>query len=81
MDPPAITRLEELRVPMLVVVGELDMPDIHDIADMLVAANPNARKVVIEGVAHMVNLERPEEFNRVVLDYLAGLSPSSQVTR
>jgi pimeloyl-ACP methyl ester carboxylesterase len=46
------------------------MPDIPEIADLLIAANPNAEKSEIEGVAHMVNLERPEEFNRVVLEYL-----------
>ena len=32
-----------------------------------------ARKEVIKGVAHMVSMERPEEFNRVVLDFLSGL--------
>ena len=50
-------------MPTLVVVGELDMPDIHEIAELLVAANPNAEKTVIEGVAHMVNMGKPEEFN------------------
>ena len=32
---------------MLVVVGELDMPGIHEIADLLIAANPNAELVTI----------------------------------
>jgi pimeloyl-ACP methyl ester carboxylesterase len=73
MSPPAIERLEELQVPMLVVVGELDMPDIHEIAGLLTSADPNAAQVVIEGVAHMVNMERPEEFNRVVSEYLEGV--------
>jgi pimeloyl-ACP methyl ester carboxylesterase len=73
MDPPAIDRLAELTIPMLVVVGELDMPDIHEIADLLVAANPNARRIQIEGVAHMVNMENPEDFNRVVSAYLEKL--------
>jgi pimeloyl-ACP methyl ester carboxylesterase len=45
------------------------MPDIHEIADLVLAANPNAERVEIDGVAHMVNLERPEEFNRVVLGF------------
>jgi pimeloyl-ACP methyl ester carboxylesterase len=76
LDPPAITRLSELRVPMLIVVGALDMPDIHEIADLLIAANPDARRVIIEGAAHMVNLEQPDEFNRVVLGYLDAISGS-----
>jgi len=75
MDPPAVDRLTELKMPMLVVVGELDMPDIHEIADLLLTADPNAEKVVIEGAAHMVNMEKPEEFNRVVLEFLEELQP------
>jgi pimeloyl-ACP methyl ester carboxylesterase len=67
---PAIDRLSELEVPMLVVVGELDVPGILEIADMLVAANQNAELVVVPGVAHLVNMEKPEEFNRILLDYL-----------
>lgn len=70
-EPPAIDRLEELEVPMLVVVGELDMPGIHEIADMVVAANPKAELVVIPDVAHMVNMEKPAEFNELLLEYLS----------
>jgi pimeloyl-ACP methyl ester carboxylesterase len=58
---------------MLLVVGELDMPGIHEIADMVVAANPNAELVKIADVAHMVNLEAPEAFNELLLGYLSRL--------
>jgi len=70
IDPPAIERLDELELPMLVVVGELDMPGIREIADMVVAANPNAELVVVPEVAHMVNMEKPEEFNELLVGYL-----------
>jgi 3-oxoadipate enol-lactonase len=70
LQPPAIDRLAELEVPMLVVVGELDMPGIHEIADHLVQADPNAELVEIPGVAHMVPLEAPEAFDRVMLEFL-----------
>jgi 3-oxoadipate enol-lactonase len=71
LQPPAIERLEELEVPMLVVVGVLDMPGIHEIADLLVGSNPNAELVVVPDVAHMVNLEAPDRFNELLLEYLA----------
>jgi len=71
IDPPAVERLEELQLPMLMAVGELDLPGIHEIADKVVAANPNAELVKIPGVAHMVNMEKPAEFNRLLLEYLA----------
>jgi pimeloyl-ACP methyl ester carboxylesterase len=73
LEPPAVDRLNELSVPMLVVLGELDMPDIHEIGDLLEAADPNAERVQIDGAAHMVNMEKPEEFNRVVQEYLRRL--------
>jgi pimeloyl-ACP methyl ester carboxylesterase len=70
IDPPAIERLDELELPMLMVVGELDLPGIHEIADKVVAANPNAELVVVPDVAHMVNLEAPGAFNELLLGYL-----------
>ena len=71
IDPSAIDRLDELQLPMLVVLGELDMPGIHEISEMLVAANPNAELVTIPDVAHMVNMEAPERFNELLLEYLS----------
>ena len=71
IDPPAIERLDDLELPMLMVVGELDMPGILEIADMVVAANPNAELVTIPDVAHMVNMEKPDEFNVLLLEYLS----------
>jgi pimeloyl-ACP methyl ester carboxylesterase len=73
IDPPAVERLDELELPMLVVVGELDMPGIHEIADLIVNANPNAELVVVPGVAHMVNMEAPVSFNELLVEYLEGL--------
>ncbi len=71
IDPPAVERLDELELPMLLIVGELDMPGIREIADMIVDSNPNAELVVVPGVAHMVNMEKPEEFNQLLLGYLS----------
>jgi pimeloyl-ACP methyl ester carboxylesterase len=71
LDPPALGRLAEIKAPTLAVVGNLDMPDILDIVERIAGEVPGARKVVIPDVAHMVNLEKPAEFNRVVLEFLA----------
>ena len=71
LDPPAAVRLEEVRVPTLVVVGAFDDPEILRGADVLTAGIPNAQKVIIPGGAHVPNMEQPEMFNRAVLDFLA----------
>lgn len=73
LDPPAIERLGEIRVPTLVIVGDGDVPSIVRLADLLAHTIPGARKIVFPGVAHVPNLERPEEFNQAVLDFLEAL--------
>jgi 3-oxoadipate enol-lactonase len=70
LDPPASQRLSEVHVPTLIVTGDEDVRDIHDIADKLSAEIPGAQRATIPDAAHLPNLERPEEFNRIVLDFL-----------
>jgi pimeloyl-ACP methyl ester carboxylesterase len=64
-------RLGEISVPTLVVVGELDRPEMHEIADRLEAGIPNVRRETIAGTAHVPSMERPEEFDRLVLGFLS----------
>ena len=73
MDPPAIERLSEIRVPTLIVLGELDTPDFHLIADTLVSKIEGAKMIVIPSGGHMINMEKPAEFNKIVLDFLATI--------
>jgi 3-oxoadipate enol-lactonase len=66
-------RLGEVRAPTLVLVGEEDVEDIHAIAARFAAEIPGARKATIPGAAHVPNVERPAEFDALVLDFLAGI--------
>jgi 3-oxoadipate enol-lactonase len=72
-DPPTVTRLGEIAVPTLIVVGEQDIADVHAHAGAIEAAIPGARRVVLRGSGHLAYLEVSKEFNQVVLDFLAGL--------
>jgi 3-oxoadipate enol-lactonase len=63
-------RLGEIRVPTLVVVGEEDNPDMHAIADRLVREIPGARRATIANTAHVPSIERPREFDSLVLPFL-----------
>jgi 3-oxoadipate enol-lactonase len=69
-DPPAATRLNEITAPTLVLVGDEDLPPVLDHADLLIDSIPNATKAVIRDAAHLPNMEHPEQFNRIVLDFL-----------
>jgi 3-oxoadipate enol-lactonase len=67
---PARERLEEIRVPTLILLGAEDVTDIAAIAEVLEREIPDASRTVIDGAAHHPNMEKPEEFNRLVLDFL-----------
>lgn len=64
-------RLHELNLPVLVMVGDLDLEEKVALADRLEKEIAGCRKVVIEGVAHMLNMEQAEVFNTAVLDFLS----------
>lgn len=70
-EPPAFGRLRGIRAPTLAVVGSVDMPNILEIADSIAARVPGARRVVIPGAAHQVNMERPAGFEAAVRPFLA----------
>ena len=74
LEPPAISRLAEIHVPTLIIIGDQDVRDILKIADILEKGIPGARIEVINGTAHHLNMEKPREFNRIVLDFLGALT-------
>jgi 3-oxoadipate enol-lactonase len=63
-------RLSEISVPTLVIVGDLDRPEMLEIAERLEAEIPNSRRETIAGTAHVPSMERAEEFDRLVLEFL-----------
>jgi pimeloyl-ACP methyl ester carboxylesterase len=72
LDPPAAERLGEISAPTLVIIGDEDLEPVRETADLLVSSIASARKAVIHDAAHLPNLEHPEEFNRIVMDFLAS---------
>ncbi|MGI8588498.1 MAG: alpha/beta fold hydrolase [Chloroflexia bacterium] len=73
LDPPAYDRLGEIHAPTLVIIGDADLPNTIATAARLAANIVGARKVVLPDTAHLVPMERPTEFNRIVLDFLPNV--------
>jgi pimeloyl-ACP methyl ester carboxylesterase len=73
LEPPAAQRLAEIRVPTLIIVGDADVREILAIADTLLVGIKGAQKVVIPNTAHHLNMEKPQEFNSIVLNFLSSL--------
>ncbi|MDQ5819931.1 MAG: alpha/beta hydrolase [Actinomycetota bacterium] len=75
LEPPARRRLGHIAMPTLVMIGDADVEDMQQIADVLAEGIPGAQKVTLADTAHMIPLERPAEFNRILLDFLHTEAP------
>jgi pimeloyl-ACP methyl ester carboxylesterase len=69
-EPPSAERLAEIGAPALVAVGELDQPDMVDIAAKLAADIPGARHEILPGTAHLPPMEQPDAFARLIRDFI-----------
>jgi pimeloyl-ACP methyl ester carboxylesterase len=68
--PAVADRLHEIAAPALVLVGEMDIPDFHLIADILGENLPHARKLVLPDCGHVLPLEQPDTFNETLIAFL-----------
>ena len=68
--PVTMSDLAAVKVPTLIVVGDEEVPYLRIVADALTYGIARARKVVIPGGGHMVNIVNPASYNRAVLDFL-----------
>ena len=70
LEPPTVSRLGEVRAPTLLLVGELDHPDLHRRVEFLSGAISGSTKRVMPGAGHMLNLEKPREFAEETLGFV-----------
>lgn len=70
LDPPIKSRLDEIRCPALVVVGDEDVADMLDIAAHVAGSISGARLVNVPDAAHLPSLERADQFNALLLAFL-----------
>lgn len=71
LDPPAIDRLDELAVPVLVGTGVHDVADIRRLADRIAAEAPQGVRLAdVPDAAHLAPLERPEPVNEALREFL-----------
>lgn len=66
--------LTRVTVPTLVVVGRQDEFTPVSVAELMHEQIPGSTLAIIEGAAHMPNLERPNEFNEVIQVFLETVS-------
>ena len=71
--------LSTIAAPTLLVVGELDFPDIIARHEDLSEELENAFAVILEDTAHLPSLERPDLFNPLLLEFLEAVTGQADV--
>ncbi len=72
-NPDPIPALKKLDIPALVISGEMDIPSFIQMAEAYARALPRARREIVQAAGHLPNLEQPETFNELVLEFLKAL--------
>ncbi len=67
-QPSLWPRLTEIKLPLLLVIGEKDVK-FEAISTRMAAANPAFRKKIVPGCGHNCHFERPGEFAGIVSDF------------
>jgi pimeloyl-ACP methyl ester carboxylesterase len=67
---PAYQRLNEIKIPTLILVGEFDIPDVHAHAGAIQAGISNSKRNIIPKAGHLIPIEQPALFNDAVEKYL-----------
>lgn len=63
--------LPDVRIPVLAVVGEQDEATPLPMSRELVAGLPNARLTILDGLAHVPQLQAPDRFLAAILPFLS----------
>ncbi len=74
VSPRAAQQLERITQPTLIVTSEFDTEACKEIADLMEQKIPHSKKVVIPDYSgHLMNIDKPDEFNKLVLDFIGDL--------
>ena len=70
LSPPAYERLQEITAPTRILIGDQDLEEVQVLAARVAAQVSGSELIQMRGVGHMLHMERPDEFNRLALEFL-----------
>ena len=74
-DKPAFNRLDEIKIPLLIIVGSQDLPYFHAAADYMTERIDSAQTRKIDNAAHLSNMDQPDQFQAIVSRFLDEINP------
>jgi len=69
-EPRTFQRLSQIRAPTLLIIGDRDVPAQILMVENIHAHVPRSKKALIQRADHIVNMSKPHDFNRTVLEFL-----------
>jgi len=66
----AVKKISTIKCPVLIIDGDKDLPFINVSSFFLQKQMPQAKRVTLKGVAHMLNLEMPEKVSEIIKDFI-----------
>lgn len=69
--PEAKIKLKNLKIPTLVIYGDQDSEDIKNIAHIFIDNIADVKNAIVKDTDHLLNFEKPEELNRLILNFLS----------
>lgn len=76
-----VADLPNVRTPTLFLLGEREPPNALELTEELARRMPNARRVVLPGGGHLVNLSQVRTYNDAVLRFLAEVEQGATGAR
>ncbi len=73
-EPPAFRRLENLKMPVLMILGDRDLPGQVQVVRRMHRLIPNSELIVIEGADHIASLSKKKEFDIVLSEFIRKMS-------
>jgi 3-oxoadipate enol-lactonase len=73
-EKPVFPYVQDLRMPVLILIGSGDIADNQAVAGALVMAIPGATRVVVPDTGHLMYLEKPDVFFSLVRGFLKSRS-------
>jgi 3-oxoadipate enol-lactonase len=67
-------RIHKIKVPTLVIVGEVDAATPLETSQVIQAAIPGSRLEIIPSAGHMTPIEKPEEVSQLIVEFLGSVS-------
>ncbi len=68
--PDIERKLPEIKAPTLIIWGKDDRVIPSSYANIFARAIPDARVRILDGAGHLPYIEKTEEFNQIVMDFL-----------